>query len=118
MICYFRTTSHWIPATAPKFDKKSTIELVATESLTRSQKRFHFEVTGTDHMTIYLSPVSGVDIVNWNISSAITKNEYKWKKRDTYYITLAYSLDDSAYQFYVDIEQVFYKRKFCFFFVE
>lgn len=79
---------------------------MATEPIATSQKRFHFEVTGTDHMSIYLSPVAGVELAHWNVSSTITKNDYKWKGRDTYYVTLAYSLDDSPYQFYVDVEQV------------
>lgn len=55
-------------------------------------------------MAVIISPIVGARIVSWSWSDRVVRYSYPWNGRLTYFVALAYSVDDSAHTFYIDIE--------------
>lgn len=52
---------------------------------------------GSEHMGIYISPVVGSEMVQWNYTDSDERNEIQWNDRLSYMGTFGSALDNSAY---------------------
>lgn len=55
-------------------------------------------------MNIYMSPVIGGELINWNITTSTLRNEITWDTRASYFVYFSYAQDKSPYYFFIDIK--------------
>uniref|UniRef100_A0A182XZE8 FXNA-like protease n=1 Tax=Anopheles stephensi TaxID=30069 RepID=A0A182XZE8_ANOST len=65
---------------------------------------FSFTVKGTDHMSFYVSPVTGVKLVNWSFSKDIPRSGLSWNGQDVHYINFVHGIDDKPHEFYITVQ--------------
>lgn len=64
----------------------------------------NFSIAGPDHMGIFISPMHGSSIQQWSFNQNITPSKFNFDGRETFFVYFAYSVDSSAYSFFIDIE--------------
>ncbi|KRT84651.1 hypothetical protein AMK59_725, partial [Oryctes borbonicus] len=77
--------THFIPAPPPIFDKP-TVMKVLNRTKTTIGERITIEMTGPSHMGFMFSPVSGVELDSWSLSSNPLLTTIPWNQRQTYFI--------------------------------
>lgn len=108
-----------MPAGRPVFDRKADLTFINHTMVDGNVKRYHFQMNGKinyvdraqlqdifagpDHMAIFLSPSHESEVINWSFADEIVPNGFGWDNRITYFIFFAYAIDNSAYDFFVDI---------------
>ncbi|XP_050073122.1 endoplasmic reticulum metallopeptidase 1-like [Anopheles maculipalpis] len=69
-----------------------------------STTTFYFTVKGTDHMSFYVSPVRGVQLVDWSFSKDIPRSGLSWNGQDVHYINFVHGIDDKPHEFYITVQ--------------
>lgn len=69
-------------------------------------------------MGIFISPMHGSSIQQWSFYQDIHPSNFNLDGRETYFVYFAYSVDSSAYNFFVDIKVNMITMKFCFLYFE
>lgn len=93
----FRKTS-WIPGPAPEINIPTNLEVIS--KITKKETTtFTFNVTGPDHMGIFLSPYKGVHLDQWSVVDGKPLAGPTWKEREVYFIYYACALDCVPYTF-------------------
>lgn len=62
--------------------------------------------TGPDRKGIFFSPVVGSEMIHWNYTDSIERNEIQWNDRISYFGFFASSVDNSPYKFFIDIKVI------------
>lgn len=67
-----RTGSTCIPSASHGFKDETKLEVISKESI---GKEFHleFEISGSDHMGLIITPVKNVTLLGWNLPSQVTQ---------------------------------------------
>lgn len=74
------------------------------EQLDDSVFRVFVNITGPDHMTMQVSPCSGVDLVAWSVGSGVPRlRSARFQGRDTYFLYFAYGLRSAAWRLRFDL---------------
>lgn len=64
---------------------------------------FRFSITGPDHMNMYLSPTSGVHVVNSSLGSLYLTEDEDAGDRETYFIYYCQAIGDESWEFSLDL---------------
>ncbi|XP_058123615.1 endoplasmic reticulum metallopeptidase 1-like [Anopheles ziemanni] len=95
-----RENAWWLPAGKPNFPQPVDFRHTGSQyDPGTNATTFRFRVTGTDHMSFYVSPVYGVSLVGWSFSDAIPRSGRSWNGQDVHYINFVHGIDDSPYEF-------------------
>ncbi|XP_075168829.1 endoplasmic reticulum metallopeptidase 1-like isoform X2 [Haematobia irritans] len=103
---WFKSRIHgkWLPT-------KDPIELPATPTLALLNKtvventtnivRYNFELSGPPHMSIFLLPLNGISVQDWNFLKAMLQDEEKYQP--PYHIYFSYGKLSTPLNFFFDI---------------
>uniref|UniRef100_A0AAG5D6A0 FXNA-like protease n=1 Tax=Anopheles atroparvus TaxID=41427 RepID=A0AAG5D6A0_ANOAO len=95
-----RENAWWLPAGKPHFPQPVDFRHTGRQyDPGTNATTFRFRVTGTDHMSFYVSPVFGVQLVGWSFSDAIPRSGRSWNGQDVHYVNFVHGIDDSPYEF-------------------
>lgn len=103
------STTHWLPAPAPLNIPSGTYgtELVKIENVAETEndrKRIHLKLTGPAHIGVMLSPVPGVQLVGWDLTSEPLLTSIPWNGRDQYFIFYASGTKLEPFEFYLEFK--------------
>lgn len=99
-LSFNRASSVWIPAPSPTFDMIPTIKVISKNQLSKTKLRYEVELTGPDHMAIFLRPVGDGKITNWSFHW--TPMRMDWKP--PYFIYFSYGVNGDPLKFWLEIE--------------
>ncbi|XP_023177320.1 endoplasmic reticulum metallopeptidase 1 isoform X1 [Drosophila hydei] len=100
---WHKTREHglWIPASEPVLGPLPAAKVVSKKQLTANKMRFEMELTGPDHMGIYIQPQNGARVVGWSFHQAPLRLNFK----PPYYIYFSYGVNSDALKFWVELEK-------------
>lgn len=101
-------TSLWLPVTnvAHTTAERASLVLVSNEPTIGDIRRYTFDLTGPDHLNVYLSPADENHLVEWSFLGGEFEM-MKWNGRETYFVFLGSGdakSDRHTVRFYIDIE--------------
>ncbi|GAB0100844.1 endoplasmic reticulum metallopeptidase 1 [Sergentomyia squamirostris] len=86
--------SLWAPGPPPRLPDITRLELIAeTLEPGATRKTLTFEITGPNHMGIFLAPRRGLEMVHWTLLDHVPITGPRWHERDTYFVFLSYGLN-------------------------
>ncbi|CAD7014585.1 endoplasmic reticulum metallopeptidase 1 isoform X2 [Ceratitis capitata] len=95
-----RGSSIWIPGPDPKFDKEPELKLISKNQLSNTSIRYEMELSGPDHMGIYINPLKDRKVNAWSFH--YTPLRLNWKT--PYFIYFSYGKDKSPLRFKLEFE--------------
>uniref|UniRef100_A0A0A1WQ19 FXNA-like protease n=1 Tax=Zeugodacus cucurbitae TaxID=28588 RepID=A0A0A1WQ19_ZEUCU len=96
-----RASSVWIPGPDPKFyNTEPQLKLISKEQLSKTSIRYELELSGPDHMGIYINPLKERKINAWSFH--YTPLRLDWKP--PYFIYFSYGKDSSPLKFTLEFE--------------
>lgn len=98
----FLWKTSWIPGPAPLIHIPTKLDLVS-KSIRQNTVSFTFNITGPDHISIILSPQSGVRLERWSIIEGKPLQGPKWNDRETYFIYYSCVSDCTPYVFSLEL---------------
>ena len=104
---FFRV-NHWIPAKRPNVYQTSEVKLIAKEEPNPTRVKLLFKVKGSDHMSIYFSPWTNAEIVDWSFDKdKIIPSHSDWKDgRKVYHIFYSHGLNPGPWEFWVELKVI------------
>lgn len=103
MSCKFTTKNffhsyynYWVPAEEPlipSYPNRPYLNLTEANSITRWKREYTFVVAGTDHMSVQISPMQGVNLVGWSFKEEVGRPSKRWNERDVFFIHYVHGLD-------------------------
>ncbi|XP_037952372.1 endoplasmic reticulum metallopeptidase 1-like [Teleopsis dalmanni] len=96
-----RASSVWIPGPEPTFDNMPHIKINAKNQISKTKIRYEFELSGPDHMALFIKPLNDADIVNWSFH--YTPLRMNWKP--PYFIYFSYGVDGTPLNFWIEFER-------------
>lgn len=76
--------THWLPGPMPQIQYPQV--KITPQVQTQSTRGWNITIDGPAHMAILFSPVQGVDLLRWSLSSPPLETTYLWNGRKTYFI--------------------------------
>lgn len=98
MFC--RDNSYWIPGPAPDYQYLPTLTIIRKESTSSSSVVFTLEVSGPDHVSIFIDPVDDAKLVDWSF----TKDPLDLSLPSPHYVYWSYALDPTPLRFNLEFE--------------
>ncbi|XP_046662135.1 endoplasmic reticulum metallopeptidase 1-like [Homalodisca vitripennis] len=96
--------THWIPGPQPNVAIKTELTLTQRELRPDNTIRLKFSVVGPDHMSLILSPKTGVRLSGWSVDSGEPLQGITFNGRPTYFIYYSYASDPEPWNFWVDFQ--------------
>ncbi|XP_033736585.1 endoplasmic reticulum metallopeptidase 1-like [Pecten maximus] len=101
--------SKYIPS--PAIDPKPKVmpSLVNKQAISQDTLRLTFEVTGPDHMTVYIRPQSGMDLVAWSIlpDPPLPVFTFPDMNETSYFVYYGHGeTPQEPWQFHIDIQTI------------
>ncbi|XP_037808187.1 endoplasmic reticulum metallopeptidase 1 [Lucilia sericata] len=96
-----RTSSVWIPAPSPTFDLIPSVKVLAKNQISKTKLRYDMELTGPDHMGLFIRPVGDGKITNWSFHW--TPLRMGWQP--PYFIYFSYGVNGDPLKFWLEIER-------------
>ncbi|XP_054739176.1 endoplasmic reticulum metallopeptidase 1 isoform X1 [Anastrepha obliqua] len=95
-----RASSIWIPGPDPQFDRVPQVKLISKDQLSKTSIRYKLELSGPDHMGLYINPLKDRKVSAWSFH--YTPLRLGW---DTpYFIYFSYGKDSSPLNFTLEFE--------------
>ncbi|XP_064542476.1 endoplasmic reticulum metallopeptidase 1 isoform X2 [Drosophila montana] len=91
----------WIPASEPVLGTLPAAKVVSKKQLTPTKIRFEMELSGPDHMGIFVQPLNGSQVVGWSFHQAPLRLNYK----PPYYIYFSYGVNGDPLKFWLELEK-------------
>lgn len=98
---YFRNESYWVPGTAPTLENTPKLT-VASKTVLRTSTVYELELTGPDHMSMFIQPRTGSDLTSWSFPLEPLEK----KMGPPYFIYYSYALDNRALKFTLEFEVI------------
>lgn len=76
--------THWLPGPMPQIQYPQV--KITPQVETESTRGWNITIDGPAHMAILFSPVQGVELLRWSLSSPPLETTYLWNGRKTYFI--------------------------------
>ncbi|XP_067630290.1 endoplasmic reticulum metallopeptidase 1 isoform X2 [Eurosta solidaginis] len=95
-----RSSAMWIPGPDPKFDKVPHLKLLSKNQLSKKSIRYELELSGPDHMGIFINPLGDRKIYSWSFHYSPLRLE--WEK--PYFIYFSYGKDSSPLKFKLEFD--------------
>ncbi|ALC42477.1 CG9416 [Drosophila busckii] len=92
--------SYWVPGPAPNKDHLPKVRIISKESTSFNNIIFTLEVSGPDHISIFIEPSADAMLVDWSF----TKEPLEKKLKPPYYIYWGYALDPTPLRFNLEFE--------------
>ncbi|EDW61973.1 endoplasmic reticulum metallopeptidase 1 isoform X1 [Drosophila virilis] len=91
----------WIPASEPVLGTLPAVKVVSKKQLTPNKIRFEMELSGPDHMGIFVQPLNGARVVGWSFHQAPLRLNYQ----PPYYIYFSYGVNGDPLKFWLELEK-------------
>ncbi|XP_032590409.1 endoplasmic reticulum metallopeptidase 1 isoform X2 [Drosophila grimshawi] len=91
----------WIPASAPILGTLPAVKVVSKKQLTPHRIRFEMELTGPDHMGIFIQPLNGARVEGWSFHEAPLRLHFE----PPYYIYFSYGVNGDPLKFWLELEK-------------
>ncbi|XP_036331812.1 endoplasmic reticulum metallopeptidase 1 isoform X2 [Rhagoletis pomonella] len=95
-----RASSLWIPGPDPKFDRVPEVKLLSKNQLSKTSIRYELELSGPDHMGLYINPLKDREMSSWSFHYSPLR--LGWKP--PYFIYFSYGKDSSPLKFTLELE--------------
>lgn len=92
--------SYFVPTEAPYLNTQLSFRRVTSQ---QPEGRFMFEISGTDTMGIFISPMPGVELVRWSFDEVVDTGLNFQGDRKTYFIMYSSGFPEPA-TFWIDLE--------------
>uniref|UniRef100_A0A1W7RAI7 FXNA-like protease n=1 Tax=Hadrurus spadix TaxID=141984 RepID=A0A1W7RAI7_9SCOR len=99
----FRKTFYLKTDKPRELREQKKFELVSSLMIGYNVHRLTFKVTGSDHMSIILSPAQNVTIRSWSIANGEMRTGKWWKNRRTYFIYYVHDVFYHPWRFWIDV---------------
>ncbi|XP_061401284.1 endoplasmic reticulum metallopeptidase 1 [Musca vetustissima] len=96
-----RESSIWIPGPDPSFDQTPVINITSKNQISKTKIRYDFELTGPDHMGIFIQPLNGSKVIEWSFHW--TPLRMGWEP--PYFIYFSYGINGDPLKFWLEIEK-------------
>ncbi|ALC42480.1 CG11961 [Drosophila busckii] len=96
-----RAHSLWIPASEPVLGTPPVIKVLSKQQLSPSKIRFEMQLSGPDHMGIFIQPLNGVRVDNWSFHQTPLRLNYK----PPYFIYFSYGVNGDPLKFWLELEK-------------
>lgn len=98
-------SSYWAPAPQPLIYHPTRIELIDLKLTGVDKRSLTFTLTGPDHMTLMIWPISGVKLVGWSASKELPHADSFYTERPLYFVTYFYGVQpNTPYELTVTLE--------------
>lgn len=92
---HFRNQSFWVPAPQPSLSGWPKLEILSKASNIAQEVVFNLQVSGPNHMSMFIQPTDGVTLVDWSF----TKEPLERNFAPPYFVYFSYALDPSPLKF-------------------
>ncbi|XP_037035534.1 endoplasmic reticulum metallopeptidase 1-like isoform X1 [Bradysia coprophila] len=98
--------SFWIPhaSTSRPLPVPTRMELVSRATMADNVQRLTFEISGPDHMGLFISPKLGNKVIDWTPLDIVQKNVPKWGERTSYFVFLGHGGTNTPIEFFIDVQ--------------
>lgn len=96
-----RASSIWIPGPNPTFDLMPTVKVVGKNQLSKTKIRYDMELTGPDHMGIFINPLKDGKITNWSFHWTPLRMDWQ----PPFFVYFSYGVNGDALKFWLEIER-------------
>ncbi|XP_077299515.1 endoplasmic reticulum metallopeptidase 1-like [Arctopsyche grandis] len=101
----------WLEGAPPSLPYRAHLNLTDIETVNSTLKRFHFKISGPDHMGLMISPMAKTTLKSWSFLAGqkpLAGPRWDNNTRDTYFIYLAAASEhETPWHFHVDIVHSF-----------
>lgn len=94
--------THWIPGPMPYLETPLRMNILS-RNRTSIGETISLKAEGPSHLGIMFSPVKGVELENWSLSSKPLVANAPWNNRKTYFIFYSYAADMVPFNLTLDL---------------
>ncbi|XP_075168832.1 endoplasmic reticulum metallopeptidase 1 [Haematobia irritans] len=91
----WKKQSFWVPAPQPNLEGWPTLRIVSKEMSDPEEIVFELEISGPNHMSIFIQPLENVTLVDWSFSKVPLEENFE----TPYYVYFSYAMDPSPLRF-------------------
>lgn len=103
--CSHSSNSTWLAAGSPLTANLTKLQLLSATNTAINVKRYQFQLQGSDHMDVFISPLVGSQLVNWTISATPYPYTSLYNNRANYFIFFGSGKQTQAsYNFSLDVQ--------------
>ncbi|KFM82889.1 Endoplasmic reticulum metallopeptidase 1, partial [Stegodyphus mimosarum] len=96
--------SYYVSAPKPKIHGHHKFEMTSKALVSSQIYRLSFSASGPDHMTVVISPRSGITLPKWSLTSDTPLRSLDWRDRPTYFIYYSYGEYKEPWKFSIDLK--------------
>ncbi|KAK4883835.1 hypothetical protein RN001_000106 [Aquatica leii] len=97
-------SSTWIPTEEPKIPEPISLRLLSKTYLSDYAARYNFTLSGPNHVALYLSPKSNINVLEISLLSKSQLRPIIWNGRPTYIIMYSWMKSRSSLNFFIDFQ--------------
>ena len=99
-----------MPAPAPTVVGWPKLEIIAKQQTSPRNVLFTLEISGPDHMSMFLQPLADAKLVDWSFNKLPLQEKFE----TPYFVYFSYALDPTPLRFNLEFEVIFLYNAACF----
>ncbi|XP_055917041.1 endoplasmic reticulum metallopeptidase 1 isoform X2 [Eupeodes corollae] len=97
----YKSQSFWIPGPSPQIIGIPSMRIISKEAVSATNIKFQIEISGPDHMGIFIQPLDDANLVDWSFDKEPIDQQYT----PPYFVYFSYGLDPAPLKFYLEFER-------------
>lgn len=100
IVIAYRDQSFFVPASAPPAGGWPKLEIIAKQQTSSRNILFTLEVSGPDHMSMFIQPLADAKLVDWSFTKVPLQENFE----TPYFVYFSYALDPTPLRFNLEFE--------------